>query len=188
MSTHREIRAAISAIMKSVPNIGTVHLYERYASTQSALLKFYGSGNKILGWNIRRLTKRELKQSTSNQQIEWEIRGFLSLNDEGATELVMDDYADAICNAINTNATLNETVDSIRVDAYNGARITESRPVMFAGVLCHSVKIRLETLSEKTSVDLTTLANFEVLHAESSLSDDPDVPKTITEITLEQDS
>ena len=82
------VRAAIVATLEGL-NIGPVHGWERYASTNAALLALYSTDGVLGGWYVRRVRTSESSPSLGRhvERIEWEIRGFLGLQDAAATEL-----------------------------------------------------------------------------------------------------
>lgn len=142
-----DIRNAIAAIIRSVPNTGQVHAFERYAKDRSDMLKFYQTGNQILGWNIRRVRTLERSDYLGawTRDYRWEIRGYMSLDDSEKTELQFDNLIDSICAAFRADDTLGGLVDTCIIGNEAGIQLPESYPVMFAGVLCHSAKLALNT-------------------------------------------
>ncbi|MBV2125731.1 MAG: hypothetical protein KUF75_11310 [Candidatus Thiodiazotropha sp. (ex Ctena orbiculata)] len=142
-----DIRNAIAAVIRSVPNTGQVHTFERYAKDRSDMKKLYQTGSKILGWNIRRVRTTEDSPAMGRwiRIYRWEIRGYLSLDDSEETELQFDNMVEAICAVIRADDTLGGLVDSCIIGKEAGIQVLESYPVMFAGVLCHSAKLALNT-------------------------------------------
>ncbi|MES9925993.1 MAG: hypothetical protein ABW152_18080 [Candidatus Thiodiazotropha endolucinida] len=142
-----DIRNAIAAVISSVPNTGQVHTFERYAKDRSDMKKLYQMGNQIIGWNIRRVRTTEDSPAMGRwiRVYRWEIRGYLSLDDSEETELQFDNTVEAICTVIRADDTLGGLVDSCIIGKEAGIQVLESYPVMFAGVLCHSAKLALNT-------------------------------------------
>lgn len=56
------------------------------------------------------------------------------------------------------------------------------------GAALYAATFELQNMTFEGEDNLDDLADFVTFHAESSLSDDPKVPKTITDITLEQNT
>lgn len=151
MKENRVVRMAIAAMLMSVPGIGRVHEYERYAKTDKDFRRFYlsaGAGasdsDSLHGWHIRRIGRVE-KGNFNLVETKWEIRGFLALNDDDASELEFDDLVDDILDAFRDDPTLGNVVQWPALEAEQVPTVTDSGPAMFGGVLCHCVKLQLVT-------------------------------------------
>lgn len=141
MPEHRPLREAIVAKLRTIPDIGTVHDRERYARDDAALREIYVAGDQLLGWHVRRVGRRET--GDWNEVIsEFEIRGFLAFDDDGASELQFDDLLDAIFDAWRADPTLDGAFMYGASDGSAVPVLADSGPVMFAGVLCHSARLR----------------------------------------------
>lgn len=142
-----DIRNAIVAAMGTIIDIGPVHNYERYAKNHQGLKTFYEYQNQIRGWHVRRIGRLESSPSLGRHVVKqrWRIRGYMSLDDAGQSELAFDDLLDAIVAVFRADDTLGGLVDSLIVDNQAGAQIEDSGPVIFAGVLCHSARLSLTT-------------------------------------------
>jgi hypothetical protein len=142
-----DIRNAIAGVISSVPDVGQVHTFERYAKDRSDMQKFYQTGTQILGWHIRRVRTTEDSPYLQrwSRVYRWEIRGYLSLDDSEQTELQFDNLVEDICVAFRADDTLSGLVDTCIIGKEAGIQVLESYPVMFAGVLCHSAKLALNT-------------------------------------------
>jgi len=169
-----QIRAAIGAVMNAVPNIGIVHPYERYAKREPdlATLYFWSADDhprQLRGWIIRRVATRELDHSTAKTRVEvdWEIRGWMSLVDETQSEIVMDGLVEELRNAFRRDPTLGGLLDAPIVAGQPvGPQLVESQPYMFAGILCHGVRLTLTTAYlQSLAADSAGLDDFEVFHA-----------------------
>ncbi len=153
MPTVAEIRNAIVATINTVAGIGQVSGYERYAKQSADMLTFYrtqddgGGADKILGWHVRRVATREISPDVGRYVVDhdWQIRGFMSLVDAEETELAFDALIEAVRDAFRDDDTLGGVVDSMITDERAGVQVSESVPVMFAGVLCHSARLSLTT-------------------------------------------
>lgn len=147
--TLAQIRDAIAAKMATVPNIGKVHKFERFAKGEKDFKVLYEHSGQIRGWNIRRITRSETSQGIgmSNVVNKWRISGFMSMADADASELVFDDLIEAVCEVFRADETLGGLIAGTWMENPNvaGIQVEDSGPVMFAGVLCHSARLILYT-------------------------------------------
>lgn len=146
------IRAAIKAKVAAVASIGVVNDYERFSKNESTLQEQYVASvagvNQLRGWNIRRVKTRKDAPASAGPVVvthTWSIRGYMALNDAAASEKTFDALIEAVSDAFDDDETIGGAVDSIVVDDVAGIQVDESMPVLFAGVLCHSAKLRLVT-------------------------------------------
>lgn len=143
---HRPVRTAIVALLTAVPGIGQAHGYERYAKRPSDLVNLYAQDGQLNGWYVRRAGfRREREPGRIVTTTRWRIGGYLALADADETELQMDDLVDAIDAAIEADRTLGGAVYDTGDGRQIGATLEDSGPVLFAGVLCHSVRLLLIT-------------------------------------------
>jgi hypothetical protein len=148
MSKLDDIRAAIVAKLQAVTGIGNVHDYERFAVKESEFKTLYQSGDHILGWHVRRVSRVQKAEARGCPVITttWKIRGFKSLADADATEKEFDTLIDNICVAFDDDPTLGGVVsDAIPESGEVGIQLEDSGPVMFAGVLSHGASLRFTT-------------------------------------------
>ena len=143
------VRAAIVAKLTAISGIGRVHNYERFATTNSAFAELYASAGKILGWHVRRVSDETRFLSFGLREVatNWEILGYASLSDADATEIALDTLVESIRAAFLADDTLGGAVVTITTPNAAGVQLADSGPVMFAGVLCHSVRLTLRTVS-----------------------------------------
>lgn len=147
------IRAAILAKLGGVADIGVVNDYERYSKDQSALQAQYvatiAGAKQLRGWNIRRTkTAENFSVFCGPQPVThtWDLRGYMALDDSAATEKTFDNLIEAIRDAFRADETLGGAVYSTTLlDGVTGVQVIESVPVLFAGVLSHSARLRLFT-------------------------------------------
>lgn len=149
-------RAALTALLQGVPDIGVVHAYERYASDVATLKQLYYSAphQQIRGWFVRRVRVREtgILQPEFLEVTEWQLRGFIGLDDAGQTELVADALIEAVRDRVRANPTLNGTVSQIgllRTGTDRGLQLEDFGPVLFGGVLCHGIRFGLTTTTQR---------------------------------------
>ncbi len=148
------VRAAIAAKVTGVQNVGPVHDYERYLREASALLALYSSevqgGKRILGWYVRQGGFEEVFVDTGRwvRDVDWEIVGYMGLEDADATEKKMAVLVDAIADAFRDDDTVGGTVATCIIDNRGdqaGIQLREFGPVLFCGVLCHRVRLGVTT-------------------------------------------
>lgn len=150
MTTLTQIRDAIAAKVATVAAIGQVHKYERFAKGEKDFRLLYEFNGQIRGWNIRRLTRAENSRMMGESDVinRWQIRGFMSMADADASELVFDGLVEDLCAAFRADETLGGLIASTVMPTMNnlaGLQEEDSGPVMFAGVLCHSARLVLYT-------------------------------------------
>lgn len=149
MSTLDQVRAAIVAKLESVDGIGRVHDRERFAKDNSALRGFYEFQGKVLGWNVRRIAKVEKITSLQRyvQLNTWRISGYQSFSDAESSETAFDMLLESIATAFRIDETLAGVISSTTPESgETGIQVEDSGPVMLAGVLCHSARLRLTTI------------------------------------------
>lgn len=148
------VRAAIAAKVAGVASVGIVHAYERYAKGASDLLALYKSaaqdGDRLLGWFVRQGAFAEVFVDTGRwvRDVDWEIVGYMSLDDADATEKKLSVLVDAIADAFRDDDDLGGTVATCIIDNRGdqaGIQLREFGPVLFAGVLCHRARLGVTT-------------------------------------------
>lgn len=177
MPSTEAIRAAIVARMAAVPRIGVVHPYERYTAKESAFASLYmwqppepGAAKELRGWFIRRVGRRETEETHTSTQvaIDWQIRGYTAIRDAQASEVEMDGLVDAVIASIKADLSLGGLLDGLLPPPRSvGAQLMESGPYMFAGVLCHGVRLDWTTVHIETDAPSPTadVGWFRTLHA-----------------------
>lgn len=151
MSTVLTHRVALAGLLSSVPEVGVVHGYEPYAKTQSDFAAHYvwtapDTTKQLRGWHIRRIAtrERELGVGRTLNAHTWRITGYMALDDNGATEPVFDELVEAIRQAYRLDPTLGAAAELSPAEGA-GIDVTDSKPVVFCGVLCHSATLQLTT-------------------------------------------
>lgn len=159
MSALATVRAALVAKLAAVPGIGQVHDFERYVGAEAKFRALFevelGDGSKQLrGWWLRRIRAQELAIALgrSVDVNTWQIRGYMALNDDTATELVFEGLVEAFRDAVRADPTLGGVCEPDPGEqggqpAPQGVEVAEVGPVRFCGVLCHSVVLQLRTWS-----------------------------------------
>jgi hypothetical protein len=152
------VRQAITDTLASVADIGVVHAYERYAADHARLKTLYYSTphGAIRGWFIRRVATREVGILVPRyiEEMDWQLRGYIALDDAGESELVADALVEAVRNKFRTNPRLSDTVQMqgpIGSRNKRGPQLVDFGPASFAGVLCHAVRFDMTTSLERTA-------------------------------------
>lgn len=149
-------RAAIAAALASVPDIGQVHERERYARDEAAFRALYlftppaGGPQQLRGWWVRRAATREYSPNVARtiNVHTWQIRGYMTLADAQGSELVFDALVEQFRALVRNDPTLGGACQPGGPEEdTDGVQVTDAGPVMFAGVLCHSVVLQLKTWS-----------------------------------------
>lgn len=158
LAQHRE---ALRQLLSDVTGIGRVHSYERYVRDEAKFRALFTyepehidigcdapMGKHVRGWWLRntRIVERELGVARLLDQYDWQIRGFLSLQDDVATELIFDDLVERLRDAYRANPTLGgiNTAETADTNEF-GIQKLDASPVLFCGVLCHSATLQLRT-------------------------------------------
>jgi hypothetical protein len=153
MPTIDQIRTKIAEKIFQLDHSVAVHEYERYAKALSDLVAMYKSGDaaspRLHGWHIRNIATREKREGVGRWTIwhTWRMRGFMSLDDADATEKLFDAYIESIQVTFRDDETLGGLVFNCDAPGAEttGVQKLEARPVLFAGVLCHSAELGLTT-------------------------------------------
>jgi hypothetical protein len=151
------VRAAIVAMMQSVPDVGAVHAYERHAERGGELRDLYVvevGGRKLLrGWYVRRASVREVSGTVGVATVVsgWRIVGYHGLEDGAASETAFDTLLDAARAAFRADPTLGGAVADLcdltasADSAPYGLQIEDFAPVLFGGALAHRAQLALVT-------------------------------------------
>lgn len=148
--TTAAVRTALVDLLEAIPDIGRVHDRERFAAREADLIALYTDGSArtpILGWYVRRTGVVRRSRLASGRVVtvtRWVVTGFASFVDADASETAMDDLVDAIVAAERLDPTLGGAARSTPSGDLSGFMLIESGPVMFAGVLCHGVRLALD--------------------------------------------
>lgn len=147
-------RAAVVAKLRSVDSVGVVHPEEPFARQEAAFRALYGwddgYGTKQLrGWFVRRTNtaERELGLGRVMNTFTWAVRGFMALDSDRESGQVFDELIEAIRKSFRLDPQLSGTVDPGPLGDRTGVQVTDAGPVMFAGVLCHSASLSLQTFA-----------------------------------------
>lgn len=144
-------RAALAALIAAVPNVGIVNDYERYARDESKFKAAYvytpaGGDQQVRGWRISNtaVQERSLGVKRVLNVMTWQVRGYMSLADDEGSEKVFDDLVEAIRTAYRANPTLGGICAAEPLGEDDGMQKVDAGPVLFCGVLCHSVLLEVK--------------------------------------------
>lgn len=151
MSTLAAHRAALKALLLTVPDVGVVHDIEPYARSEADFRACYlftpaaGSAH-VRGWFIRRTATREaeLSLNTVLNTHSWSITGMLALDFAARSEDTFDGLVEAIRHAYRANPTLGGT-NALGPENGFGMHVSQSSPSVFAGLLCHRAVLQVQT-------------------------------------------
>ncbi len=155
MSILEEHRAAVVSMLASVPDIGQVHDRERYAANEAAFRGLYlftpsNGPEQLRGWWLRRTETLERTVDTAGavNAHTWTVRGYLAFNDLQGTELVLDDLVEQFRTLVRDDPTFGGVCQPGPLgEEPDGVQVADAGAVMFAGVMCHSVVLTLQTWS-----------------------------------------
>lgn len=146
------VRDAIVAKLKTVPGIGVVNGYEPLATTVAALKRFYlaPGSNRLCGWYVRRSATQEVGEIYERgvEYTTWRIQGYVAVGQEGQSEIQAQDLVERIRAAFRADYDLGGLVASCAGPSSRGeihVQCREFMTVMFADVLCHSIRLELPT-------------------------------------------
>lgn len=151
MPSLHPIRNALVNLIASVPEIGAVHSYQRYAAREVEMLKLYlvplHGREQVRGWFVQRVATREvgLTLGTNVLRVSWSIKGYMALSDADQSERVFDDLIESVRDAYRANPTLGGLVAPPPTTDEYGIQLDDAGPVFLAGVLCHSASLSLKT-------------------------------------------
>lgn len=145
------VRSALADLIASVPDVGRVHAYQRFASREADMRALYvasvAGADQLRGWFVTRTATREraFTVATTVQRVSWAIVGYMALADGDASELAFDGLVEAIRAAWRVNPTLSGLVAPVASDEEAGIQVDELATVLFCGVLCHQARLSLKT-------------------------------------------
>uniref|UniRef100_A0A6M3K4I7 Uncharacterized protein n=1 Tax=viral metagenome TaxID=1070528 RepID=A0A6M3K4I7_9ZZZZ len=159
-----DIRERITAILAAIEGVGNVHEYQRFSADLGKFRDLFkwqdAEGNEsIRGWIITRkaTAKRELTSSQVQKVHVFDIRGYMGMQDSGATEIVFQDLLNSMEAAIDADYTLSGACETTTPEWGPGAglaglQIQDVDLRMFGGVLCHFAQCRLGVQEEPVDV------------------------------------
>ncbi|MEO5363444.1 MAG: hypothetical protein H7838_07450 [Magnetococcus sp. DMHC-8] len=148
MADLEAVRQAIIARLEDVPDIGRIYPYQPYLRSEQALRELYVTDGLLLGWFVRRVATRESAPSIGRwvETHTWLIWGVMAIGTDGASETAFDAMIEAIRGAFREDQTLGDVVANTATSEVAGIQVENAEPVLFCGVLCHSVRLLLHTV------------------------------------------
>ena len=138
----------IAARLATVANIGRVHAFQRYLKSREQIdSEFIDSSlGRHNGWTISRESFPEHEQSCNlkNTRVShYVLRGFMSVEDAQATELLFQQVIDDVCDAFRPQDNLSETVELIKPIKGRSIGYTWlGKPD--SGIFCHGAELELQ--------------------------------------------
>jgi len=140
------ILADIKNKMDSIPDIGVVHDYERWASSWDQFISLFKSQahNQIRGWEITRGPVSEHLRGTYFRHHLFRIRGYMSLDDAQETDKTFQQLIEEVCNTFrNAQGGASWFYGNGDAPENSPAQVEINEPRMFGSVLCHYAEILL---------------------------------------------
>lgn len=146
-------RAAIVAKLRTVADVGRVHDLEPLGRTEAEFQDLYlytlpDGSQQLRGWFVRRVRTTETLGGvgrTINEHT-WTLRHFMSLDSAQRSEITFDTLVETVRRAFRNDLTLGGAVEPGPIQRPTGMSLTDSTPVMFVGVLCHSATLSYSTV------------------------------------------
>lgn len=138
----KDIIAEVEAILKTVPNIGQTHTYERWVESEADFRQLFltAEGGQVLGWTITREATASQDRNVHNvhRNHQLVLRGYMGLQDKVKTEETFQELIETIFTTFLPKRNLNGKAyysDPIQVRAVQHRK--------FGGVLCHYCELML---------------------------------------------
>jgi hypothetical protein len=144
------VRAALVSMIAGIADIGQVYGFERFAGNNADFQALYLQADKtVRGWFVQRVAERRAGVASGRVLVttRWLITGYVSLVDASASAVTADTLADAIIAAEGADPTLGGVARGLPIEGAAGVQLAESDTVMFAGVLCHRLRLALDVQS-----------------------------------------
>ncbi len=138
--SYAAIRDYLKGRLETIPGIGVVHSYDRWAADWATLLKLYSANGRIQGWHI---TRKATPESWDNlpaveRQHNFEIVGIYALNDAAASEKAFQELVERVMGLLRFDFELGG--HCLLAGPLN---LETLEPRMFGTVLCHVAVIKL---------------------------------------------
>ncbi|MBF0165189.1 MAG: hypothetical protein HQM01_11940 [Magnetococcales bacterium] len=148
MADLEAIRQAIIARMQEIPDIGRVHGHQPWLRQERELKALYVEEELLCGWHVRRVATHESAPAVGRwvETHLWRIWGVMAMGEGGESERLFDGLIEAIRDRFREDQDLGGVVASTVTGESAGIQVEQAEPVMFCGVLCHSVQLLLHTV------------------------------------------
>lgn len=143
-----DIRKRLATLLGSIDGIGTVHEFRRNTDTWEKLIRRHVKGGRLNSWEISRSNLSEgidtFSGAVGNEDLydddhQVVIRGYMTVNDEKATEKVFQDLIDRIIEKLRKD---NRLGGFLLVPVYERANINVTIDhAMFGNVFAHFAEI-----------------------------------------------
>lgn len=145
--TYLDIANQITSRLAAVPNVGRVHHYQRnLTALETVKTEFFDHNlGRIAAWTVSRESFTDTQSSNiENTRVStWVLRGYMSVEDSQATEVLFQQVIDHIGAAFRPQDDLGDTVELIQpVQARTIGYTMLGKPD--SGILCHSAELVLQ--------------------------------------------
>jgi len=145
------INAAIKEILESVPGVGVVSDYIRWAENWNTIIDRISSGGIVNTWMISRIATESRRRNRKELMHTFQIIGMYELNDENESEKTFQSLIDSVMTELDEYQTLNGTVETIHADwgklaGFDGLQIDNIEVRKIGGRLVHYASCRLPVL------------------------------------------
>jgi hypothetical protein len=144
--------AGLAALLASVPAIGIVHDEEPFARSQAEFQAKYlyevaPGVQQLRGWYIARdgVREQQLGLGRVMNTHTWRIQGFMALDSDQGSGKAFEGLIEAFRKAFRNDPVLGGAAEMGPVGQPSGVQVSQSGPVMFVGVLCHSARLTVQT-------------------------------------------
>ncbi|MEO5341095.1 MAG: hypothetical protein H7837_11375 [Magnetococcus sp. MYC-9] len=147
MTDLESIRQEIVDRLYDIPDIGRVHGYQPYLRNEQRLRDLYVENGLLCGWYVRRIATQESSPAVG-RRVEthtWLVWGVMALSEDGESELAFDGLIEEIRDRFRADEDLGGDVTTVTQE-WAGMQVDNAEPVLFCGVLCHSVRLLLRTV------------------------------------------
>lgn len=137
ITTYRSLGDWLVARLQTIPDIGLVHPYERLIVEPDVAPGVFGSTQQVRAWTLTRLSilPERLPGITQREQERLILRGYLSVDDTQASELVFQDLLEAVAAALRPVHTVGifDRVGPLTIEQIGHVRLGQTH-------LCHAAQ------------------------------------------------
>lgn len=138
--SYAAIRDYLKDRLLTIPGIGVVHNYDRWAADWSALVKLYVANDKLNGWHLTRKATQEdwVAEPVVDRDHTYEIVGIYALNDAAASEKAFQELVEQVMELFRFDFDLGG-----HCQLAGPLKLKTLEPRMFGSVLCHVAVLEL---------------------------------------------
>lgn len=144
---YSDLAEDIKTKLTAVAGTGIIHTYERQTASPAKFIELFTSSGKVCGWEITRSGVTEHKRGANFRHHRFQLKGYLGLQDAGATAVTFQDLVDAICDKLRhadpEAAGASWYYKNGDDDTAAAAQVLIINDRMFGNVLCHCAEISL---------------------------------------------